>query len=254
LPQSGLEDISQLFKIPNLDLPNDITSVKNFFDLILKQYHQNAKTYSLEIGTDSLYRYAQGALMNWLEDQSITVAVHLEEKQRDVAFPEQSNRIDQFGFVARTQAGNILEKDGTPVFIIVGGNQEPETTEIYLPTSMETESDQVLVFKYNNIYQSTGLDAGVRSVYPVRIAVGLELNPFATFAQRAQDPSAVKKMIFDQLIRILPQAYAEDTDAAVAHVLAKLLVAGPATRSYLVTVDGPGSEGQREIVPGVSTW
>jgi len=120
IPNHHPNVISQKIDLPLLSKPNlhqqDLVLPETFADFALKQCNEYAPKFGFSFTSDSIYRYFQGALVNWSNECKIDVEVRLIFPTFGV-HPEGGHKISDISFVAKTQPGVLLENSGMPVKI-----------------------------------------------------------------------------------------------------------------------------------------
>jgi len=93
-------------------------STANFFDKMLDQYSQNLRHYQMDTSPDHVIRYAQGAMVNFLQEERLEMCSRLKHGLLpDFPGADDSNpqQIRDLTFVANKNPGRILDNYGTPV-------------------------------------------------------------------------------------------------------------------------------------------
>jgi len=114
------------------------------FDHAYMQYFEHNTNFGFDGSPDSIYRFAQGALMTSTFDHTVSSLTWLNFKLVGENFPEGGDKIRGLIFVVKDKPGHIIEEYGTPVMAIIEDEPTQNKVDPSIPRlmgSLETEED-----------------------------------------------------------------------------------------------------------------
>jgi len=258
LPESPLSN-QIFFQIAsgNVDAQeNRIGTTKNegeqkaeLFDRLRAQYFELARQFGFDNSPDAVYRFVQGALVNWAKTLDLQMSVRINRFQNTPLYPESDHRIRDMSYVVKNSPGEVLDKFGTPIVIQLTRDMSMDMVNdplMILPAAFETESDVFWLVKI-------GTDRPHPYFLPPRvtasrinsmaIATRKELGWFSKLVMEKRTQEGLQLDTIYDVFDGISNHYGQRKDVLSAYLLGKLLIPDYGFQSFKIEVFGPGARG-----------
>jgi len=232
---------------PNIDEKETLDDTK--FDQVYKQYNRYSRDFGFGDQSDSVCRYAQGAMLSVRFDHTSVAHVRLKSELTEAIFPEDDGHISDLTFSLLDKRGQILKQYGKPIMVVLKFSSQADTiTDPFdkdffrLPAGIDTEDDHF----YTTIYTldlNQHVENSRRSLM-VKTIRKIQIEGY-TF-DRVLTPEATETCISNMRHDISRaaetyQAAEHPTDFEI-YWLGKMLLPGQGVSSYILHARGTGAE------------
>jgi len=242
---------------PENSFINKNTAPNTVFDFAFGQFYENAAKFGFGTMSDNVYRYIQGALINFQQNGSpFSMHTRFWSGYRTVLFPEWTGIITDLVYVENTQPGTVLGKYGVPVVVKVRpvvnlNDRKVRDQNFRLPSMVETEANEFIVLIFEEKQNRRDATVQLRST----VSVGDQTqNLFHdVFGQKVTGEKF--KNLLSRKLWSLYARYGRGRHVVVSHMLGKPLVPGPGAACYLVEAAASAkSDQQRSTSDGSFVW